>query len=134
MNPCPCGNLFSTTTACRCSDLEINRYKSRLSDPFLDRIDLYVQMHPISSEDKSSLTSRELHKKVRLAFVRQKERGQERLNGALTDAEIAQYCPLDAESQSVVDQAIRSVITSYSIHYTKLYDDEVLVQKEKEEK
>jgi len=106
MNPCPCGNLFSTTTACRCSDLEINRYKSRLSDPFLDRIDLYVQMHPISSEDKSSLTSRELHKKVRLAFVRQKERGQERLNGALTDAEIAQYCPLDAESQSVVDQAI----------------------------
>ncbi|HEX5670739.1 MAG TPA: ATP-binding protein, partial [Sulfuricurvum sp.] len=37
MNPCPCGNLFSKSIACRCTDLEMNRYKSRLSDPFLDR-------------------------------------------------------------------------------------------------
>ena len=106
MNPCPCGNLFSTLTACRCSDLEINRYKSRLSDPFLDRIDLYVQMHTVSSEDKPSVSSRLLHTKVREAFLRQKMRGQERLNGALNDAEIARFCPLDSETQSVIDQAI----------------------------
>lgn len=106
MNPCPCGNLFSTTTACRCSDLEISRYKSRLSDPFLDRIDLYVQMHAVSAEDKPSVTSRQLHKKVREAFLRQKERGQKSLNGALNDAEIVQYCPLNPESQQVIDQAI----------------------------
>jgi magnesium chelatase family protein len=106
MNPCPCGNLFSTTTACRCSDLEINRYKSRLSDPFLDRIDLYVQMHAVSAEDKPSISSHQLHKKVREAFLRQKERGQKSLNGALSDAEIAQYCPLTPETQQVIDQAI----------------------------
>ncbi|MDD2949412.1 MAG: YifB family Mg chelatase-like AAA ATPase [Sulfuricurvum sp.] len=106
MNPCPCGNLFSTSVACRCSDLEINRYKSRLSDPFLDRIDLYVQMHAVSSEDKSSVTSHDLHTIVRQAFLRQKQRGQERLNGALSDAEIAQYCPLNSEAQQVIDQAI----------------------------
>ncbi len=106
MNPCPCGNLFSTTTACRCSDLEINRYKSRLSDPFLDRIDLYVQMHAVSAEDKPSISSHQLHKKVREAFLRQKQRGQKRLNGALSDAEITQYCPLNPESQQVIDQAI----------------------------
>ena len=106
MNPCPCGNLFSTTTACRCSDVEINRYKSRLSDPFLDRIDLYVQMHAVSSEDKPSISSHQLHQKVREAFLRQKERGQTRLNGALSDAEIAHYCPLNPETQQVIDQAI----------------------------
>lgn len=106
MNPCPCGNLFSTTTACRCSDLEINRYKSRLSDPFLDRIDLYVQMHAVSAEDKPSISSHQLHKKVREAFLRQKERGQTSLNGALSDAEITQYCPLTPETQQVIDQAI----------------------------
>jgi len=106
MNPCPCGNLFSAATACRCSDLEINRYKSRLSDPFLDRIDLYVQMHTVSSEDKPSVTSHLLHTKVREAFLRQKMRGQERLNGALNDAEIAQYCPLNDETQPIIDQAI----------------------------
>lgn len=106
MNPCPCGNLFSTTTACRCSDVEINRYKSRLSDPFLDRIDLYVQMHAVSAEDKPSISSHQLHQKVREAFLRQKERGQTRLNGALSDAEIAHYCPLSPETQQVIDQAI----------------------------
>ncbi|MBD3809478.1 MAG: YifB family Mg chelatase-like AAA ATPase, partial [Sulfuricurvum sp.] len=106
MNPCPCGNLFSTTTACRCTDLEISRYRSRLSDPFLDRIDLYVQMHTVSPEDKPSVSSKELHKKVREAFLRQKARGQRVLNGALNDAEIVQYCPLNPESQQVIDQAI----------------------------
>ena len=106
MNPCPCGNLFSTSVPCRCSDTEVVRYRSRLSDPFLDRIDLYVQMHPISSEDKSGVTSRELHTKVRQAFLRQKERGQRVLNGSMDDAEVAIHCPLSPEAQEVVDQAI----------------------------
>lgn len=106
MNPCPCGNLFNSAIPCRCSDVEIARYKSRLSDPFLDRIDLYVQMHPISSDDKPTVTSRELHEKVRQAFLRQKQRGQRQLNGALEDMEIARFCRLDEESQRTIDQAI----------------------------
>lgn len=106
MNPCPCGNLFNTDIACRCSDVEVSRYRSRLSDPFLDRIDLYVQMHPISSGDKPGVTSRELHTKVRQAFLRQKERGQRVLNGSLNDAEVAYHCPLSPETQQIIDQAI----------------------------
>ncbi|MFA5216731.1 YifB family Mg chelatase-like AAA ATPase [Sulfuricurvum sp.] len=106
MNPCPCGNLFSATVPCRCSDVEVNRYKSRLSDPFLDRIDLYIQMHPISAEDRPSLSSKELHAKVRQAFIRQKERGQMSLNGSLGDAEIQKYCAVDEEGQKMIDQAI----------------------------
>ena len=106
MNPCPCGNLFNQTLPCRCSDLEVNRYKSRLSDPFLDRIDLYVQMHPIRSDDKPSVSSAHLHEMVRKAFLRQKERGQSRLNGSLDDAEISRYCRLDHETQPIIDQAV----------------------------
>ncbi|MDD2267588.1 hypothetical protein [Sulfuricurvum sp.] len=63
-------------------------------------------MHAVSSEDKPSVTSRDLHAIVRQAFLRQKQRGQERLNGALSDAEITQYCPLNSETQQVIDQAI----------------------------
>lgn len=106
MNPCPCGNLFSTTTICRCNDLEISRYRSRLSDPFLDRIDLYVQMHPIRAEDKPTVSSRDLHTKVRRAFERQMKRGQPTLNGALDDAQIREFCRIDPEGQQVIDQAI----------------------------
>jgi magnesium chelatase family protein len=63
-------------------------------------------MHAVSSDDKPTVNSHDLHTIVREAFLRQKQRGQERLNGALTDAEITQYCPLNSESQQVIDQAI----------------------------
>jgi magnesium chelatase family protein len=106
MNPCPCGNLLSIATPCRCSDLEISRYRSRLSDPFLDRIDLFIQMHQSNAEDKPSYTSQQFHEKVRRAFLHQKERGQIRLNGSLTDSEITQFCSLGDEAQTIMDQAI----------------------------
>jgi magnesium chelatase family protein len=106
MNPCPCGNLFSKTIACRCSDLEMSRYRSRLSDPFLDRIDLYIQMHPTAAEDKSSYSSHEFHSKVRTAFEHQKRRGQKTLNGSLNDSDLEKYCVLDEAGQKIIDQAI----------------------------
>ncbi|HEX5622800.1 MAG TPA: ATP-binding protein, partial [Sulfuricurvum sp.] len=106
MNPCPCGNLLSTATTCRCSDVEINRYRSRLSDPFLDRIDLFIQMHQSNVEDKATYTSEQLHTKVRKAFLHQKHRGQKHLNGSLSDQEIALHCALDEETQGSMDQAI----------------------------
>lgn len=113
MNPCQCGNLFSKTLPCRCSDLEISRYRSRLSDPFLDRIDLYVQMHPASIEDKHSYTSQQLHQQVRNAFILQRKRGQKRLNGSLDDHEIKKYCIMDEEAQEVLDQALARYNLSY---------------------
>ena len=55
MNPCPCGNKLSSVKECRCSDFEVQRYKNRLSEPFLDRIDLYVVMNDSFSEDRKSV-------------------------------------------------------------------------------
>ena len=106
MNPCPCGNLLSTKKDCRCSDLEIKRYKNRLSSPLLDRIDLYVQMDEISTKDKSTITSSQMHKKVKCAFLLQKKRGQSELNGKISDSEIEKFCILDDESQRILDNAV----------------------------
>lgn len=105
MNPCPCGNLLSSKKECRCLDLEINRYKNKLSSPLLDRIDLYVQMDEITHEDKSTITSKEMFKKVKIAFLAQLERGQSELNGKLNDKEIIKFCKLDHESQAILNQA-----------------------------
>ena len=81
MNPCPRGNLLSRTKECRCTDLEINRYKTKLSAPLLDRIDLYVQMEEIGPDDRGTLTSKQMFERVLQAFAMQKGRGQEELNG-----------------------------------------------------
>jgi magnesium chelatase family protein len=115
-NPCPCGNLLSKTKACRCSDVEIKRYRNKLSDPFLDRIDLFVVMQEVSSDDQGDITSEEMHDQVISAFQKQKERAQPNLNGKLTEEEIETFCVLDSEAEKILESAIgRFALTHRSI-------------------
>lgn len=86
-NPCPCGNLLSTLKECRCNELEINRYKNRISEPLLDRIDLYVQMSE-ENEDKSDISSDMMFDEVLSAFKFQKMRGQKELNSKLSESDL----------------------------------------------
>jgi len=105
-NPCPCGNLLSKTKQCRCSEMEIKRYQNRLSDPFLDRIDLFVVMQEVNTADIGDITSKQMHDKVIKAFKMQKYRGQQRLNGKLNEDEIESYCQLNSEAQLILEGAI----------------------------
>lgn len=119
-NPCPCGNMLSKIKSCRCSDIEIKRYVNKLSDPFLDRIDLFVVMQEISSDDRADVTSKEMHQAVIRAFKMQKERLQVRLNGKLAEDEIEAYCQLVNEAQITLDNAaIRFALSHRSIASVK---------------
>jgi len=113
MNPCPCGNLLAKSKECRCSDIEIQRYKNRLSEPFLERIDLYVVMNEVTKEDRADITSYQMHQKVNKAFIRQKTRGQSELNGKLNDEDIKKYCTLDKDAQEILDTAIENFALSF---------------------
>ena len=110
-NPCPCGNLLSQSKECRCTELEIQRYKNRLSEPLLDRIDLYVQMSEVGEDDKPSISSREMFKMVKSAFLAQKRRGQEELNGKMNEKEIERFCVLSPEA----DEILKSAIAKFSL-------------------
>lgn len=105
LNPCPCGNLLSSVKVCRCNEVEIQRYKNRLSEPFLDRIDLYLVMNDSFNDNKNIVSSKELHENVIKAFIKQKLRGQKELNGKLNEEEIKRYCVLDEESQNILEKA-----------------------------
>ncbi|WP_457598261.1 ATP-binding protein [Hydrogenimonas sp.] len=107
-NPCPCGNLLNSHHPCRCSDLEIKRYKQRLSDPLLDRIDIYVTMQESEADAKPSVDSASMHEAVISAFIRQKERGQRRLNGKLDEREVEAFCRLEPEAEEVMRKAVTS--------------------------
>ena len=113
MNPCPCGNLLAKSRECRCSDIDIQRYKSRLSDPFLDRIDLYVVMNEVSKTDTADINSTQLHKIVNQVFIKQKQRGQKELNGKLSDQDIKKYCFLEDDVQNILDTAIDKFALSF---------------------
>ncbi len=113
MNPCPCGNLLDEAKECRCSELEIQRYKNRLSDPFLDRVDINVIMQNVNASDKSSYSSKEMHKMVVKAHMFSKNRGQESFNAKLNDRDIEKFCILDADAKSVLDIAISRFTLSF---------------------
>lgn len=80
-NPCKCGNLFEKTKRCTCNASVRKRYQSKLSGPFLDRIDVFVEMRSISKKDmeQSAYESNgdltfEMREQVRTAWVMQNER------------------------------------------------------------
>ena len=105
-NPCPCGNLFSKNASCVCSVSEIKKYKNAISAPLLDRIDIYVAMDEVSSDDKSDISSQYLYNIVLKVFKIQKMRKQSELNGKLSDEEIAKFCILDDEAKDTLNLAI----------------------------
>lgn len=91
-NPCPCGNLFSKEQNCRCTPQQISRYKSTISSPIYDRIDLYVAMDESEFDAKSSVSSKQLYGEVLKAFIFQKEiRKQDEFNGKLDDIGIKTF-------------------------------------------
>jgi len=107
MNPCPCGNLLSSSKECRCSELEIKRYKNRLSSPLLDRIDIFVQMEELKEDDKATISSKEMFERVKKAFLMQKRREQKEFNGKLSDEEIVKQCKISNESEKILLQAVK---------------------------
>ena len=105
-NPCPCGNLFSPTLSCRCSEIDIKRYKNCISQAILDRIDLYVAMEKSNAADKSSASSREFSEQVLAGFVFQKKRGQREFNAKLKDEQLKDFCVADKDATSTLELAV----------------------------
>ncbi len=104
-NPCPCGNLLSRTKECRCTQNEILKYKNRISEPLLERIDIYLQMSEISDSDIADIDSSSMHKKVIEVFLFQKRRGQRSFNASMSDAEAKKFCILDEEAREILKKA-----------------------------
>ena len=113
MNPCPCGNLLDEHKECRCNELEIQKYKNRLSEPFLDRIDINAVMQNVSSDDKPSVSSKELHKKVVEANIFRQRREQTSFNAKMSDEEIEKYCVMNKEAEDVLEMAIERFRLSF---------------------
>lgn len=106
MNPCPCGNLLSVSKECRCNEREIKAYQNKLSDPFLDRIDLVIQMQE-GGDFEHKVDSKTMQKQVLEAFSFQKQRGQKSFNARLSNEEMQMFCHLDKEEEEILQRAIQ---------------------------
>ncbi len=119
MNPCPCGFLGDPRRACRCTPLQIARYRDRLSGPLRDRLDLTVDVPAVPPDLLGSSDASEASAAIRARVVAARTRQAERYaeqpvqsNSALTPALMAAHCALDAAGRRVLDTALRRLALS----------------------
>lgn len=114
MNPCPCGHLGDPIKPCTCSPMQVNRYKSRISGPLLDRIDLTVNLNPVKYSDWNKKSEGETSAQIRERVL--KARGIQRnrfknsattANAFMTPKEIKEFCLLPAGADAILETAMR---------------------------
>ena len=114
MNPCPCGFAGDPKRECRCSEPTLRRYRSRLSGPILDRIDLHIDVPSVPFEElssqqngESSAVIRERVLRVRaLQAARYKDFPKIRCNADLPAGKLQQFCPLEPTAEAILRSAM----------------------------
>ena len=109
MNPCPCGYLGHFNGKCRCTPDQVSRYRSKISGPLLDRIDLHIEVPALPEDELTarniSEASAQIRERVERARKIQIER-QGKANFLLGTKEIDKYCPTDDAGMTLLKQAI----------------------------
>ena len=99
---------------CRCTPGEIERYRSRISGPLLDRIDLHVEVPALSLDElhqqrgeASAAVAERVAAARELQRLRFGRRGTGLLNAAMTERQLTRHCGLDDAAQSLLDSAFQ---------------------------
>ena len=116
MNPCPCGYLGHPTHPCTCSVSAIERYRSRISGPLLDRIDLHVNVDPVDYESLSSPTGGESSQVVRERVIAARKIQQKRLadfdatcNAQIPDSHLRSICQTTVSATKMLSSAFEKL-------------------------
>ena len=112
MNPCPCGNYGSAYLTCTCTPAQVHKYRSKISGPLLDRIDLQVEVDGVKYEDlsgeSSEESSAEVKKRVEKARAVQRVRFEgepNKVNANMGEKQIKKYCKLSPECEEILRTA-----------------------------
>ncbi len=114
MNPCPCGYFGDATHVCRCAEVDIERYRARVSGPLLDRIDIHLEVPSVPYRDLVAAAAEEsseaVRERVERARLRQRERFRDRpglhANAHMTARDLRRYCPLSESVERLLRDAV----------------------------
>jgi len=112
MNPCRCGYYGHPTKPCQCTFQEIKKYRSKLSGPIIDRIDIHLEVPSVEFKDlmkepiKSSLDSKTIQERVvKARKIQEKRYGSPlKINARLKPKEIKKYCILEPKAQDFLEK------------------------------
>ncbi|AUS09250.1 magnesium chelatase [Laceyella sacchari] len=124
MNPCPCGYFgYEEDRSCTCTPHQVSRYRSKISGPLLDRIDIHIEVPKVDFKTLSGAETGESSTAIRDRVNRARERQARRFQGkehstnsTMSTAEIREHCALDKESRQLMKQAFDTLGLSARAH------------------
>lgn len=126
MNPCPCGYLTDPDNTCVCTDFQIKNYRSKLSWPFLDRIDMFIEVPKVATkklsaeESSSNEDSKTIKSRVDSARKLQLQRfswTSMTSNSEMWTKEINEFCVLWDEAKTILNSAVDNMKLSARSYY-----------------
>ena len=116
MNPCPCGYYGDPLKECTCSPSLVSRYQKRISGPFMDRVDIFVEVPRVDYEkltdERLGEGSAEVQARVAATRAQQQERFRgTRLtcNAEMTPNEVREFCQVEESAQSLLKAAMHQL-------------------------
>ncbi len=114
MNPCPCGYFSSPAHQCSCTVPQIQNYRSRISGPLLDRIDIHIEVPAVKYKELSGQTTGEASQAIRKRVMAARKVQLERFlgrkgvycNAHMTSKDIRRYCAAGEEGDTLLNHAI----------------------------
>lgn len=114
MNPCPCGNYNHPKIPCTCGQGLVQKYLNKVSGPLMDRIDIHVEVVPVTHEELASTKpvekSEEIRKRVIKARAIQNKRFAEyeriHCNAQMSRKQVEQYCRISVEGEELLKRAM----------------------------
>jgi magnesium chelatase family protein len=110
---CPCGHYGDPKKACRCTDIQVQRYFSRVSGPLLDRIDLHIEVPHVPYDELSSDRAGPSSAQIRETVIAARKVQQERFagtaahsNAAMNERQVQEYCKSDKEAGALLKNAV----------------------------
>jgi len=123
MNPCPCGFLGDPKRECSCSFHQIQRYRSKISGPLMDRIDLHLEVPSVPYKDLSNQTEGVSSAEILQRVVRARKIQNERFkrskihtNAGMSSRQIKQFCRIDEETGLLLEKAMNRFALSARAH------------------
>lgn len=114
MNPCPCGYYGDTKNECRCSSLQIQRYRNKISGPLMDRIDIHLEVPSVRYQELTSMAPGESSEVVRARVIRSRQVQQDRFKGRagvhcnanMRSKDLHQFARLESDAEDLLKMAI----------------------------
>ncbi|HMK60475.1 MAG TPA: YifB family Mg chelatase-like AAA ATPase [Dissulfurispiraceae bacterium] len=114
MNPCPCGFYGDSRHQCTCTSGMITRYRSKVSGPLMDRIDIHIDVPAVPYKELSKDYTGEKSESIRDRVVQARNHQLQRFmhdkifaNGQMKTRHIKKYCILTVDAQNLLDTAMQ---------------------------